>query len=601
MRLAGILHQPSVARSFRSWTGDVIRPATAACLCLVMTCGATTGLAQTNRQLAGLIFEAVPMSLAVDEDGNEILLPSPRTPPQPQLPPSVPASPDVMPFTGTADLYDTADLIGSASLAQETLLEANNMLSAEDEDIDSLSLIQQDRLADTQPTLLASTEDFSALALSDAAEVDIDITDAEFPMDDVDERLARDIEARLLQLEGSINQYEAAIQMLEEEGGVYEERLTQELISLGSLYRQAGDFATAIEILNRAWHITRVNFGLYSLDQAPVLEQLIETLLQDGDFGTVDTLQQYLFQLYQKSYSLNDMEILPAIESMARWQMFAYKNRLDLYNAGGTSSGALAAEASRLNRLLNVQYLYQMAIQLLLNTVSPSDPRLLDLEHKLASSNFMFANNNSQQYGSYAYVGSTPVTAGPAALAPPTMSMNNMGYKQGLEALERRLIYLQSMETPQIDKIADAMIDIGDWHLAFKKRSAAFSEYQQAITLLQEAGIGVESIDQLFSADVPVLIPVFAEHPYSRDAIGLDEKFALDYQGYFDVSVIINRYGTVDSLKVLGKSNETSDVVESRLIRHLRRANFRPPVHDGQADDKHVYHLRYYYSYPSLG
>ena len=73
----------------------------------------------------------------------------------------------------------------------------------------------------------------------------------------------------------AVKYYQELIDTLEREGGVYDSQLSEVMLGLGNLYQKFGRHGDAASLFDRAYHITRVNSGLYSLDQLALLEELI--------------------------------------------------------------------------------------------------------------------------------------------------------------------------------------------------------------------------------------------------------------------------------------------------------------------------------------
>jgi len=72
---------------------------------------------------------------------------------------------------------------------------------------------------------------------------------------------------------------------------------------------------------------------------------------------------------------------------------------------------------------------------------------------------------------------------------------------------------------------------------------------------------------------------------------------SLDYRGWFDLDIEINRFGQTTGVTLINKSNDSDEQVEAILLRQLRNStSFRPRFKDGELVDKEVVTLRYYYS-----
>ena len=73
--------------------------------------------------------------------------------------------------------------------------------------------------------------------------------------------------------------------------------LIKPLTALGLLYREGGDPALALASLSEAVHVVRFNFGLYSLEQAPLIRQLITSAEALGDRWSAWEIEADLLRL----------------------------------------------------------------------------------------------------------------------------------------------------------------------------------------------------------------------------------------------------------------------------------------------------------------
>ncbi len=112
-----------------------------------------------------------------------------------------------------------------------------------------------------------------------------------------------------------------AVRAIEDEDGAYAPGLPQQLLGLGLAYQQEGRHAEAVETLNRAAHISRVNEGLYNAGDIPILEHLIESYAALGDWEHVDNRYQQVFRIHHRNYGEHDarlFEIEPAAQHALR-------------------------------------------------------------------------------------------------------------------------------------------------------------------------------------------------------------------------------------------------------------------------------------------
>ena len=92
-----------------------------------------------------------------------------------------------------------------------------------------------------------------------------------------------------------------AIEQAEARGGPYSAELMAPLTSLAMLHQEAGDRDLAAAVIERLLHVVRVNYGLYSLEQAPLLAQLIANAEAAGNAETAWGLQDDLLTLARRN------------------------------------------------------------------------------------------------------------------------------------------------------------------------------------------------------------------------------------------------------------------------------------------------------------
>jgi tetratricopeptide (TPR) repeat protein len=412
-------------------------------------------------------------------------------------------------------------------------------------------------------------------------------------------------------LDQTIIDYERSIRDLEIQGGAYEYGLSQEFVSLGMIYQSRNEHELALEHFDKALHINRVNLGLFNLEQEEVIEKQIESYIALGDLQSADHQQEYLFFLKRRAYGGDSVELLPALTRYAEWNIFAFDSRLamdptlsyaaesSIYTDNGVSN-SIGAEDFRTIRLMNAQNIYRTMIQILLNNFGVDDPRLLDIERRLALTNYFFATNmdiNSDIF-SNGNNSSLALASSQGFYDMSRVSSNSMGYRHGREALERRLQYILRSEAVNPEKVARARVDLADWLMLFKKRVAALEVYEAAYRELKAANGSQEVMDELFSPMMPVTIPTFIDYRFTRAYHDIPEDVALDYKGWLDVSVKINRFGQTSDVEVLGKSLSVTDPIESRLVRQLRSStSFRPRFSNDALLTEDRLTARFYYTY----
>lgn len=400
-----------------------------------------------------------------------------------------------------------------------------------------------------------------------------------------------------------ITRHEQLVREIELNGGPFAAQLPQQLLSLGTALQASGDYENAQEVFDQALHVTRVNHGLFSETQIPFVKFSIENQLRQGNLLAADEQQRYMFYLSQKNHQGNSAALLPALEDFAEWNIFAFSApvttpALSLNDAKRSDKPDSVDQAIfRVERLINAQNIYWSIAQILVANFGVADPRLLDAEKRIALTNYFFATTvatdadrlnlstaNVQATASATGLGSAP-------------SLGNMGYRQGRDALERRRNYMLQMDDVAAEDKLRASLDLSDWMLYFsRQRMKAIESYTENIEQFRDV-MTPEMLDAILNPPLPEQLPSFIKPAWSRGALGLPADQALKYKGHIDVELNLNRFGKPTSVEVLARSNPEVNLVEQRLLRGLRRAQFRPRFEKGELKASDTVQVRYYYTW----
>jgi hypothetical protein len=102
----------------------------------------------------------------------------------------------------------------------------------------------------------------------------------------------------------------------QELNGVYSAALVEPLTALSFLYQESGDRDLAIAAIKRALQVQRANYGLRTLDQAPLMLQWIETAETMRDFRMAWDLERALLALAHRNP--NDLRAVPILREIRR-------------------------------------------------------------------------------------------------------------------------------------------------------------------------------------------------------------------------------------------------------------------------------------------
>jgi len=146
-----------------------------------------------------------------------------------------------------------------------------------------------------------------------------------------------------------------AIDELQGSQGIYAPELQEAYGDLASLFEEMDDFESAIAVYSDALQISRINTGLYSDQQLPIIQSLIESNSQLRNWEAADDLQELRYHISTRLYDLADLAYLEAAENYGAWKLrLLRQNLLDLsYRSYSGSAEELSEFYERL--LLNLE------------------------------------------------------------------------------------------------------------------------------------------------------------------------------------------------------------------------------------------------------
>jgi len=442
-------------------------------------------------------------------------------------------------------------------------------------------------------------------------------------------------------INADIARYEDSISALIAVENPYSENLREQYAALGQLLQRAGDFEGSIEVLEKAMHIGRVNQGLFTIEQIPLVESIIASQTELGNYSEVDDYHEYLYYIQQKTYPEGDPRLLAAKERWADWSVESYL-RQGLSRGTGNVAGNASLEYVAIQHPTNGSYNYVPRNQLpnilslqavsnngafgdLYNRSTPfavSPELLVDKRLRKARELYEEIREDRSTQGSanqdyavehklanIAYAVKAQMEEIEAASNSGSLGYNrpmqqrrpnqlvSREYAKNRDSLEKIAGQLAQDPDSTSMEIANAWLYLGDWQIAFGYTARAEQAYQQAWDVLAAADANPDLMNRVL-APAPLLpVPAFAIHPYSRALVGIAPDASLDYQGYMDVTLSINRNGSISAPRIDQTSEGTSQQLRSKLLDFLRDTKVRPPLDAGKPVGQKELKLRYYYAY----
>ena len=294
-----------------------------------------------------------------------------------------------------------------------------------------------------------------------------------------------------------IDELRLAIEEVEAEGGPYDAGLREPLGDLADQLTAIGEHSEALQLYGRLLHISRINEGLYSDSQFPIIEKVINGNLALQDWKALNDSQDYRYFLSQQVYADDQQARLQSLDRHINWK---------LMNLG------FDTVKDKSQHLFELRDLSDQALEIREEGEGQEGFNKLDLARSYyvrAMMHFYFslAIDTSLETGrELARRKSTTGTFSdsyvPSNLdTDPQIRMERAKGKRLLESLQA--LFAAEDEKQQL---AMSHVYFGDWYLLAGSRSKAEENYRKANDLLVEAGLSQAEVNALFK--VPLAIPV---------------------------------------------------------------------------------------------
>lgn len=356
-----------------------------------------------------------------------------------------------------------------------------------------------------------------------------------------------------------------------EEEDAFSLALAEDYFSYGLLLRDSGRYDEAIEVLIDALHILKVNHGIYSMEQRPVLKVLFDIHYDRGDTEDFEDYLGRILWIETKNTEINDEFSYHLLIEVGNRYLDEF---LRTPTAGQRSIETLLRAKNHLRSALRL-YEDKPLSQILLpygelSLISVLGGRLYSDVDKTSSLEDPRIKRSRDLQG--------------RELA--LFSYFEHSFSDGVGVLKRYLKKAKAEES--ITHQIRALIGLGDLHQLFKRFLPARDYYQAAFELasLHSDGDGMEYIE---SFKRPLPLPSFL-YSIERDAVLPDRPTTL-----IPLKLMVDARGQVTSVKY---SEQSSD--EKRFFikarRQAKKLVFRPALIDGEFQPwpEFVYQQRVY-------
>lgn len=378
----------------------------------------------------------------------------------------------------------------------------------------------------------------------------------------------------------SIIDYLDAIATEEAQRGAYDPQLGELFHGLASAHQRAGNHKEAITAFKHAMHVNRVNNGIYSVSQEPMLRGMIASHQATAQMESAALNYHRLLGLYERNYGNSAPELIPLLAEASNWHRNVYIEK---------------QSRDRVGHLILAQSMSGSAVDIATRHFGYTHLQLVRLLRDMAESSYYLAVH----YGRYETL-ETPDTSGffatgydryPGASRPQGISTEQRlyynGYSGGRRAYERIVAILDSNEASPKER-AQAYLELGDWFTLFKRRGSAADAYRKGWQALANAD-QQDAIIELMGK--PKMLPVFEFESSDQSESDSDTTTEKSELPHALVSLTVTANGAPRNIRVL-KTEPESEQIASRAIRTTRNARFRAQIKDGQPVTTDNYELK---------
>lgn len=346
--------------------------------------------------------------------------------------------------------------------------------------------------------------------------------------------------------------------------GAYDPGLSESLAGMGRLLQLHGDHDSAILAYQQAMHIQRVNNGIYSLSQEPMLRAMISSYQAKNELDSAGQHFEQLHWLYTKTYGESDPRLIPLAAEISAWHLYAY-------NQNPTRQG--------LYHLITSHKLVARAIDLMTHESDNGTLTVLPLLRNLVITNFHLADHQrrypvgTREGFSFRANNGNPMEE---PLSQEEILMIN-SYTNGRRAHERIITTLfNNPEASAVDK-ARSVSDLGDWYLLFGRTESAGKAYSQAWQVSEADPVARQELETLFR-DPQLMTP---------QSMGLAPQAAratdkADSEFNIVARLTISARGEVRAAEILETYPEDNEAIAEKAVKNLKKLRFRPRIVSGQ-------------------
>lgn len=387
-------------------------------------------------------------------------------------------------------------------------------------------------------------------------------------------------------------QYRDLIEQRQDVNGVLAPDLLEPLTALGEEYFRQQDYERAAATFAQARQIMRVNQGLDTPQELPLLARQVAAEEARGNYTGAWELEEGLLNLAESN--IGSPEAVPVF-------IAAGNKRIDVWNRYRNGDHPPEIELGcYYNRMAHIATTFMR--EPLANTVLRQRSDCNSGERRNALVSLLIDARKYQMLG----VESLLRNGRYGSEEMRTLVTDVLRTSQGILARQlsfadpslaemmMTLINHEPEDAAEVAQRAQFLLELADMNVVRLRQTRRIDgfdtlreQYEQVWRELEETGVPPATLEALFHPELPVVLPGYAENPLTR----VD---AAQATGYIDISFEITFRGRSQHEKVIGTSADLPRGEVRNLTNLLFRSSFRPRMVDGKVLDSAPVILRYY-------
>jgi len=357
------------------------------------------------------------------------------------------------------------------------------------------------------------------------------------------------VQSRNGQYDAAIQNFESAVEIIEDVEDRLNEQLVNPLRGLGAAQISNGRPDLATQTYDRARHITHVNEGPHNIEQVEILDALAQATLLMGDAKGARAILDRIHALNVRHFAGDQMALIPSLMHRASWQHAAH-----YYN--------------------DERATYRRAIRIIEEKIGKNDPQLIFPLTKLGRSFYFFdvSQSDTQQRG--------------------MVSSGQIYFKRAARIADG---------APDLDwrEFVDTKLALADHYVYIQSQNRARNLYEEMWTFLSADEERLAFRAEVLEQPLVLFNDVLPKYAFEADVTDTESDDLLT--GTIRVDYTVSTRGRVRNIRTEAMPPEFTDM-QRMAHREIRSRVFRPQMSDGklQESDNLVFEHSFFYRQSDL-